>query len=44
MDTNLITLPYALDSLDPVLSAETLAIHHGRHLGAYVTNLNAALP
>lgn len=44
MDTNLITLPYALDSLDPVLSAETLAIHHGKHLGAYVTNLNAALP
>ena len=44
MDTNLITLPYALDSLDPVLSAETLSIHHGKHLGAYVTNLNAALP
>ena len=44
MDTNLITLPYALGSLDPVLSAETIAIHHGKHLNAYVTNLNAALP
>ena len=41
---NLIQLPYAPDALAPVISAETLAFHHGKHLQAYVNNLNAALP
>ena len=36
----LITLPYAPDALAPVISAETLAFHHGKHLQAYVDNLN----
>ena len=33
-------LPYALDALAPVLSADTLAYHHGKHHKAYVDNLN----
>ena len=41
---NLIQLPYAPDALAPVISAETLAFHYGKHLQAYVNNLNAALP
>ncbi len=40
----LIHLPYALDALSPVISAETLSFHYGKHLQAYVNNLNAALP
>lgn len=40
----LMTLPYAPDALEPVISAETLSFHHGKHLLAYVNNLNAALP
>ena len=40
----LMTLPYAPDALQPVISAETLAIHHGKHLATYVNNLNALLP
>ena len=36
----LIDLPYALDALEPVISAQTLAFHHGKHLKAYVDNLN----
>ena len=33
-------LPYASDALEPVISAQTLAFHHGKHLQAYVDNLN----
>ena len=40
----LINLPYAPDALEPVISAQTLGFHHGRHLQGYVNNLNAALP
>jgi Fe-Mn family superoxide dismutase len=40
----LIELPYAPDALEPVISAQTLAFHHGKHLQGYVNNLNAALP
>ena len=36
----LITLPYILDSLAPVISRQTLEFHHGKHLQAYVDNLN----
>ena len=39
----LITLPYAPDALQPAISAETLAFHHGKHLQTYVNNLNAAI-
>ena len=40
----LISLPYAPTALEPVISAQTLSFHHGKHLQAYVNNLNAALP
>ncbi len=36
----LIDLPYAPDALNPVISAQTLAFHHGKHLQAYVDSLN----
>jgi Fe-Mn family superoxide dismutase len=36
-------LPYAPDALEPHIDAQTMQIHHGMHLQAYVTNLNAAL-
>ena len=37
------SLPYPLDALEPVISAEALAIHHGRHYRGYVERLNAAI-
>ena len=37
-------LPYAPDALEPVISARTLSFHHGKHLQAYVDNLNKLLP
>lgn len=36
-------LPYAFNALEPHIDAMTMEIHHDRHHGAYVTNLNAAL-
>ncbi|MBO7456675.1 MAG: superoxide dismutase [Paludibacteraceae bacterium] len=36
----LITLPYAPDALEPVISRETIEFHYGKHLQAYVDNLN----
>ncbi|MBQ7622275.1 MAG: superoxide dismutase [Bacteroidales bacterium] len=38
------TLPYAPDALAPAISAETISFHYGKHLQAYVNNLNAAIP
>ena len=40
----LMALPYAPEALEPVISRETLSFHHGKHLAAYVNNLNALLP
>jgi Fe-Mn family superoxide dismutase len=40
----LIDLPYPQDALEPVISAQTLEFHHGKHLQAYVDNLNKLLP
>ena len=40
----LIDLPYAPDALEPVISARTLSFHHGKHLQAYVDNLNKLIP
>ena len=40
----LLALPYAPDVLEPVISANTLSFHHGKHLQAYVDNLNKLLP
>ena len=44
MAFTLLELPYAPDALAPVISAETIAYHHGKHLRAYVDNLNKLLP
>ena len=40
----LIELPYEMGALMPAISAETLSFHHGKHLQAYVDNLNKLLP
>lgn len=39
----LIQLPYEPNSLEPVISKETIGFHHGKHLQGYVNNLNAAI-
>ena len=39
----MMTLPYEADDLK-VISANTLSFHHGKHLKAYVDNLNKLLP
>ena len=39
----LMALPYAHDALEPVISKETIAFHHGKHLAGYVNNLNGLL-
>jgi Fe-Mn family superoxide dismutase len=36
-------LAYPFDALEPTIDARTMEIHHDKHHGAYVTNLNAAL-
>lgn len=36
-------LPYARDALEPVMSAETLDYHHGKHHKAYVDKTNKLL-
>ena len=37
-------LPFAKDALAPVISAETIDFHYGKHHQAYVTNLNNLIP
>ncbi len=39
----LMALPYEMDALEPVISKRTLEFHHGKHLAAYVNNLNGLL-
>ena len=39
----LMALPYEDDALEPVISKETIGFHHGKHLLAYVNNLNGLL-
>jgi superoxide dismutase, Fe-Mn family len=36
-------LPYATDALEPYIDRMTMEIHHGKHHGGYVNNLNKAL-
>ncbi|MBX5435657.1 MAG: superoxide dismutase [Alicyclobacillaceae bacterium] len=36
-------LPYAYNALEPYIDELTMQIHHDRHHGTYVNNLNAAL-
>ena len=43
MPFTLPALPYANDALEPHIDAKTMEIHHDKHHGAYVTNLNKAL-
>ncbi len=44
MEHKLPELPYAKDSLTPVISAETLEYHYGKHHKTYVDNLNKLIP
>src|SRR6266478_2455756 len=36
-------LPYPKDALEPFIDAQTMEIHHDKHHGAYVTNVNKAI-
>jgi Fe-Mn family superoxide dismutase len=36
-------LPYAYNALEPHIDEQTMRLHHDKHHGAYVNNLNAAL-
>ncbi|MDR2651552.1 MAG: superoxide dismutase [Prevotellaceae bacterium] len=40
MKFELIKLSYATDALEPVISKQTIELHHGKHLQGYVNNLN----
>jgi Fe-Mn family superoxide dismutase len=40
MKLELIKLPYSTDALEPVISRQTIELHHGKHLQGYVNNLN----
>ena len=40
MKFELVKLPYAPDALEPVIGKQTIEFHHGKHLQAYVNNLN----
>ena len=35
--------PYPFDALEPYIDAKTMEIHHDKHHGAYVANVNKAL-
>jgi len=43
MSFELPDLPYAIDALEPHVSAKTLEFHHGKHHNAYVNKLNDAI-
>ena len=43
MAFKLIDLPYADTALEPVVSAETLSFHHGKHHQTYIDKTNAAI-
>jgi len=43
MTHDLPPLPYPFDALEPYIDAKTMEIHHDKHHGAYVNNLNKAL-
>ena len=36
-------LPYAEEGLEPYISARTLRFHHGKHLAAYINNMNGLI-
>ena len=43
MSFELPDLPYAIDALEPHVSANTLEFHYGKHHNAYVDKLNGAI-
>src|SRR3974390_590451 len=43
MASELPPLPYAKDALEPYIDALTMEIHHDKHHGAYVANVNKAI-
>lgn len=43
MSYTLPKLPYALDALEPHISAEIMNLHYNKHHQLYITNLNAAM-
>jgi superoxide dismutase, Fe-Mn family len=43
MPFTLPALPYPADALEPYIDRTTMEIHHGKHHGGYVNNLNKAL-
>jgi Fe-Mn family superoxide dismutase len=43
MPFELPALPYPYEALEPTIDEQTMRIHHDKHHGTYVTNLNAAL-
>lgn len=42
-DFSLPPLPYPANALEPAIDATTMTIHHDRHHGAYVANLNGQI-
>lgn len=43
MSVTLAPLPYAEDALEPIISAETIRYHYGKHHQGYVNKLNALI-
>ena len=43
MPIKLPRLPYELDALEPIVSADTLRVHHGAHHRGYVKKLNTLI-
>ncbi|MDR0349489.1 MAG: superoxide dismutase [Tannerella sp.] len=37
---DLFKLPYSANALEPVISQKTVELHHGKHVSAYINNLN----
>jgi len=37
---DLFKLPYPTDALEPVISKQTVELHHGKHVQTYINNLN----
>ncbi len=44
MKIELPELGFAIDALEPLMSRETLELHHGRHHATYVEDVKKLLP